>query len=398
MKIENILIPFITIGIFLNLFFYLPVAKIINIPEYLIYFSLFFIMIMIYMLKRKKIEISNELLIWSIFYLFVNFSYIIFTGIGSREFKYLIPVITLVPVLIGLYLLYNLDNNQLIKTRKSIVIALIIAVPILVYDFLFPGDFVTTKILDNRAVAMYGNANIVGVVLILGLILTIDIIPEKYKSLFLFYIFIGVLVTFSRSNIMLYILILTIMSFQNKISKKLFLILVFIVISFMIFLVFDGNALLQEYLHVSLNENNINRLLFFIDNTNSDLQNISERQRVLQAALGMFADSPIVGNGFASTRLWEYPVGPHNTIALTLADFGLFGLLIVPLFLFATSYKVLRNGIKEHKQLAILFIVYYLYSCMFSHNMLDQKFNYVGAIIITILARKNNSKSMYHEN
>lgn len=376
-------------GIFLNIFFYLPKSGILKLPEYLVYFTLLLFLIFVYIVKARKMKFSKELFLWIVFYISVNFIYVIFTGIGSVEFKYLIPVITLIVIFFSLSLLYEFDDYRLILTRKSIIVALIFATPILVYDFLFPGDFVTTIIADNRAVATYGNANIAGAVLILGMILTIDVIPKKYRVVFLFYIFLGVVVTFSRSNIMLYILILGMLTYQNKISKMLFLSFFIFLGLFLTFFLFEGNILLHNYLGVSLNDNNINRILFFVDNQNSDTSNMSERKIVLKAALEMFSSSPIFGNGFASTRLWEYSVGPHNSFARTWAEFGVIGLFIIPLFLLTSTYKVIRSGIKEYKSIGVLFIIYYSYSSMFSHNMLDQGFNYAGAIIIATLGYKN---------
>lgn len=394
LMIYNFFLPIFTIGIFTNLFYYLPRSNILPIPEYLIHFSLFILMFFVYIYKNLAFSINRIFIFWYLLYFSINLIYLSITGIGPREFQYIIPIIMILPIFIAYSLLYGFDDNLLTKTRKSIVIAIIIAVPLLVYDFLFPGFFVDTKLLDGRAVATYANANIAGAALTLCLILTLDIIPKHLKLLYIFYIFIGVLVTFSRSNIMLFTLILFVLTIQKKLPKKLFIIIISTSIFLFIFFLSGGNKILEQSFGIVLNDNIINRLLFFIDNENSNLKNISERQIVLKAALNMFFDHPVFGNGFAATRIWQYPVGPHNTIALTLAEFGILSIFMVPLLLIVSTYDIFKYGKKINKNLAITFIIYYLYSSMFSHNMLEQAFNYVGIVILLMLGNKDK-KDLY---
>ncbi len=397
MNFKNIMLSFFTIGIFTNLFYYLPHAKIIKIPEYIIYFTLLIVMLFIYLYKRQNLIFDKQIFYWVIFYFSLNLLYLNFTGIGSVEFRFMIPVIMIIPLFLALSLLYSLDDENLTITRKSIIYAFLISIPLIIFDFVSPGFFVNTKIEDARAVATYGNANIVGAVLIVGLILSIDIIPKKFRVIYILYIFMGILVTFSRSNIMLFLLILAVMSFQNKITKKLFFFIIIFIFSFFIFLLFDGQSFLEQNFGIVFNDNIVQRLAFFIGDSGAKSYGMSERQQVLNAALNMFYESPFYGNGFASTRLWNYHVGPHNTIALTLAEFGVFGFLIVPLLLFVSTYKIFISKNKELKQIAFSFVIYYLYSCMFSHNMLEQTFNYASIVILSILGLKEINKEVLYE-
>jgi hypothetical protein len=386
--INKILIPIFTIGIFTNSFYYLTKIRLIPLPEYIIYFSLFLLMISIYLLKKQILSIDRNFIIWYIIYLSINLIYIALNGFDNKEINYLVPIIMILPIFIAYSLLYSFDDYNLLQTRKSIVLAMIIAVPLLVFDFILPGHFIDTKLIDGRAVATFANANIVGSIFALSLIFTIDIINKNFKSIYVLYLFIGILVTFSRSNIILFLILLFILTIQKKLSKTPFISIIILIMMTMTYLIIDNNNILNS-IGITLNENTINRLLFFIDHDKTDLGNISERERVLTAALNMFFNSPFFGNGFASTRIWEYPVGPHNTIALTFADFGLLALTMVPLLLFVATYKIFKDGNKKTKDLAKTFIFYYLYSCMFSHNMLEQPFNYIAIILLLFLGKKS---------
>jgi hypothetical protein len=392
MKLKSLAIITITISIFLNLFFYIPYARIISVPGYILYSLVFIFVFFYYFIYKIKININKELFLWFILYFFINSFYILLNGFGEEEFKYYIPVIMSIPIFLSLSLLFNLDNTNLNLTRKSITIGIIVGVILLITDFIKPGYFISNSDTLERAVATYGNSNIAGAVIILGMILTIDIIQKKFKFFYIVFLFLGILVTFSRSNIIIFFIILLFMTYQNKISKHLLIFLVSSIFLFLIILIFGGFQFLHDTFDMNISNNLINRINFFVDNNNADLSNISERKTVLLAALEIFMNNPIFGAGFASTRIWEYPVGPHNTIMMTFAEFGIFAILIVPLFLFINLYKAHHFKIKEYYDMTILFTIYYLLSCMFSHNMLEQSFNIAGIIIISTLLNKKSQK------
>lgn len=393
MKFIPIVIASFTLIIFLNLIYYFTLIHIINFPSYLIYVFFFGLIVLYYLITKKKYYLNKGLLLWIALYLILNTIYYMADGApGGKEFKFYVPSIVWFFTFIAMSLLYQLDNNELIITRRSIVVALMIGVLFLLYDFTHPGFFVadfSDHYVSGRAAATYGNSNIVGAVFILGLILTIDIIPNKLKFPYIVIVFIGILTTISRSNIMIYFVILVIMAIQKKISRVSAIWLLSIIVSLILWLAIFGLDILQKDFNVNVPSDVTDRLEFFTDFKHYNNSHNEERENVLMAALSMFADKPILGNGLGSTRMWHYRVGPHNTFALTWADFGLIGVLIIPSFLFFTTYEIIRNSRKEYRDIGILFIIYFTFSSLFSHNMLEQIFNLCGAVIISTLGIKN---------
>jgi len=394
MKFIQIIISSYTLLVFLNLIYYFTIIKIINFPSYYIVIAFFSLMILYYHNTKKKIYLNKGLLLWVVMYSIIITVYYLADGApGGKEYKLFVPSIVWLFSFLTMSLIYNLDNNELLITRKSIIISLLIGVLLLLYDFTHPGfftaDYVTHYYESGRAVATYGNQNIVGAVFILGLILTIDIIPYYLKFPYIIFIFIGILTTVSRSNILIYFVILVIMAIQKKISRasSILLLLVFILLIF--WLLFFGLDILQQDFDIKISNDVIDRLEFFTDFQHHAQSHNEERAHVLEAALSMFADKPILGNGLGATRMWHYRVGPHNTFALTWADFGLIGILIIPSFLFFTTYNIIRNSRKEYRDIGILFIFYFTLSSFFSHNMLEQGFNICGAVIVATLGIKN---------
>jgi hypothetical protein len=67
------------------------------------------------------------------------------------------------------------------------------------------------------------NANQAGAALVLGMIFTVGLLQRKFKYC-MFLILVGILMTFSRTALMGWILITTILLFQNTLSKKHFIV------------------------------------------------------------------------------------------------------------------------------------------------------------------------------
>lgn len=391
--IRNIFIYIVHIGIFINIFFYLNFAGILPIPEYQIHFLVLTLLASIYLIKKKEIFISKTLFLWIVFYFFVNTIYLIAAGFGSNIYQFYPIIIMNIIVFLSFSLLCNFDNDKLLVSRKGIAIGTIMGVILLLVDFTIPGFFVISdNSVAGRAIAMYANSNFAAIVLILGMILSIDIVNKNFRFYYILVIFMGILVTFSRSGLLIFILITAIMAYQNKISRKAFLGMILSIISLLSFLLLGGFDLIAKAFNLEITDNLINRVSFFAANESADTGDMDERKRVLYVALNLFADNPFFGDGFAATRIWDERVSPHNTFAVTLAEFGLFGLLIIPSFLFLTTYKLFKNSAKEYRDIAILFIVYYLSFSMFTHGMLSYSINMVAAVVIVTLEAKNRGK------
>ncbi|RLA74314.1 MAG: hypothetical protein DRG78_21425, partial [Epsilonproteobacteria bacterium] len=319
--VQNSIIYVMNIGVFINIFFYLNYANIVRIPEYIIYFLLFAVLSFLYLIKKKDIVISKSLSTWVVFYFFVNTIYLVEAGFSNSVYQFYPIIIMYVIVFLAFSLLCHLDDDQLSMSRKGVASGAIIGVILLLIDFTIPGYFaVGDNTVAGRAIAMYGNSNFAAIALILALILSIDIIDKNLKLYYILIIFIGVLVTFSRSGLLVFILITSIMAYQNKISKKTFMVMVSSIISFLIFLLLGGFEVIATTFDIEITDNLINRISFFVDSDNAETGDMDERKRVLLAALDLFADSPFFGDGFAATRLWDHRVSPHNTFAVTLAE------------------------------------------------------------------------------
>jgi len=395
---KNMIISLGVTMFFLNLTIYLPNVYIFPYPAYLLDLSIFMLFAAYYIKNNIRIPYQNIVIIWIVYYAIVNFSYFIASPAGPEEYKFLKTFFFFLFLLFSLILLFNLDDENLSRTRKTLVYLAPIATLTLGIDYFDPGVFyfgidIKTFVV-GRAASMYLNSNIAGGAMLLMLILGIDMVPKKWRMLFVAIIFIGVFFTMSRSNLMMFFLILIMMFFQKKLNGVHILISFIGIMFFFTWLATGGLDTLSQKFDLEVTDNMKNRVNFFADNKVSDTGDIQERKRVLMAALEMFADKPILGQGFAATRMWDYHVAPHNTFAMHWADYGLFGVLIIPLMFFFSTYYIFKYGSKEHRQVALLVIPYFTLACLFSHTIMIQPFQLATIIALSTIGYKAKKRHM----
>jgi len=385
-----------TIMVFLNLTTYFSHLNFFPFPGYIIDILLFSILFLFYVKKRISFPLRNIVLIWIAYFVFINTIYFLFSSTGIEEFAHYKLVLFSLFTMFSLILLFNLDDEELSVTRKTMIFLSLIAALTLGIDYFDPGFFYFG--LDHefsplgRATSLYINANVAGGVMVLFLIFGIDFLPRKFRILFISIIFLGLFFTMSRSNIILMFITLAIMFFQGKLHGRQLLLTLMGIMFFFIWLATGGLDTLSDKFDMEVTENMRNRVNFFTDKKHADTSDLNERKQVLKAALEMFMDRPILGNGFAATRLWKYNVGPHNTFATHWAEYGIFGMLIIPMMLFFSSRYIFIYGKKDHKQLALLVIIYFTISSFFSHNMLDQPLQLASVITLSVIGYKAKLK------
>jgi O-antigen ligase len=236
-------------------------------------------------------------------------------------------------------------------------------------DFFEPGFFAKPYglyYIAGRASGIFMNANTAGTGLLIGLIFSIDIVKKKWRFLVLMFVFLGVTLTFSRASILAYLLIIIILTIQKKIElRKVLLMFVIFIFSITSFLTFGIDYLAQN----DINTKNIENRVIFIKSGGQSEKDESQqiREYVFKKALNMFEDKPIFGNGYASTKLWDWPESTHNLFVSNWADYGFFGVILIPLLMFF----LLRNSKGDTRTIISLFIFIFMFRSLFTHNSLD---------------------------
>lgn len=389
-------IQVLTIFLFLNLNIYLPGTGFFPFPAYIIDVLIFSYILIYYRKKNLRLPIDNVFFLWVLYFFALNIIYFIFSESGTKEFGLLKIIIFIIIVYTYMTLLFSLDDKNLTITRKTLIFIAPIVSFTLGLDYFIPGILAFNgqyEVITGRAASFYANSNYAGTTMIIFLVLGIDMVAKKFRTLFLLVIFLGLFFTMSRSNLLTFFLVVIILFSQKKLYTKQLIFSLSLIVFFFIWLSTGGLDYLSQQYGLEVTDNMRSRVDFFADNSASNTNDMNERKEVLHDALEMFQDNPIFGNGFGSTFFWEHRVGPHNTFLMLWADQGLFGLLVIPLLFFATTYNIFKYGDKKQKQLATLFMITYSISCLFAHTRL---MSITAIAFITVIASIGyNTKKSY---
>jgi len=236
-------------------------------------------------------------------------------------------------------------------------------------DFGYPGLFYPLDIggaVLGRAAATFINPTMAGEALLHVFILGSAVIGLRYRGALLLLTGAAILVTFSRSSIIAWGLVLLIMIARGALPRSM---AVTATVALAVFAL--GLGSFESYLQSrddfeGASSNILSRLDFF-SNLSFDDDSSEERASVVKAGWELFLHNPVFGGGAGSTLFWSHRGGTHNQLLMLAAEYGLFGI-----GLWTWLLVILWRGrffAERGLQLAMVFV--FAWMSMFTHQMLD---------------------------
>lgn len=226
--------------------------------------------------------------------------------------------------------------------------------------------------LTGRPAGFYIDPNKTGCSLILSLIFSIGVIPPKYRIPFALVIGVGVLITFSRGSILSWLIIVTVLIIQGKISRNQLLywgmitgVVIILITTLGIGSLSTGG--LEDSL--VLNDNMLGRLAWLQDPSAADANKDNSRLEVVEFAWKKFKEHPWVGNGIAYTQEWG-EIRTHNMYLFLMVEHGYFAMLLMPLFILAVTH----HAKSESKDIALNFAPFMMLWGIFSHRVFEERY------------------------
>ena len=189
-----------------------------------------------------------------------------------------------------------------------------------IYDLMFPGSLgpVNEDLGSGRADGFYFNANPAGEAVLLSLVLLRNHCPRFLFIVLYIIAGFGVLATFSRSGIFMWIMLGGYLGFSGKLPKFIIVIPALALLSLNIFYdhVEDYLRSIPEYEYRA--DNMLSRLSFFNEFVEGEASNQFEedlRGDITIVALSDAATKPLLGHGFGFVDP-VLLVGPHNICLL----------------------------------------------------------------------------------
>jgi O-antigen ligase len=295
--------------------------------------------------KPASIWLVSACLLVFVYYLLGKFGYFYLVDKSATSFFHGL-IITLCAVI-----LLNNDERLFLLLCKMVKIFFLLSCLAIIYDFYFPGDFVSQEHQYSnfgRGAGQYVNANTAGKAIICGWTFIFLLYKSNAKYFYLFTA-IGIyalLLTFSRSAWVVGFFSLCMALVFRVVKPRMFINIILLVILSLILLkltlgfyslISNHSSMLEFYLYrINVNEKAI------LDHSGW------ERIECMRASIKTIMLSPIFGNGIGSVRVL-FDMASHNSYLELWADHGVFGLalnLSLLIIIFFRFYKE-KNEIGE---------------------------------------------------
>jgi O-antigen ligase len=369
-------------------------------PKY-IFFAIFFLTVPLLLLKSRDLAayLMSPFVVWATVLLVLNLIHLAalsatndFGGIhlinSQREARASLVFTRAQYILFSIILGFAAYTSTKKNYLRSIVFLMILLPCAVVYDFARPGmlyPIETEGAVLGRAGAMFINPTMAGEAVLHVFLLGCAFTKNKYRVPLFLLAGAGVVLTFSRSSIIAWALILPILIFWRVLPKSA---VVTTGVVFAVALVFLGSF--QSYLDSrqeldAASSNIVSRLNFFSSFSLKD-DSSEERADVIRAGWELFLENPVFGAGAGATLFWSHRGSTHNQFLLFAAEYGVLGIgiwvwLLVILW---------RGRFFENRGLQIAMVFLFAFMSMFTHQMLDASFYWLATFALISVRRKSS--------
>ena len=305
---------------------------------------------------------------WCVFY--VGLSIVSYYWSPQDEFAFqevqtrIISVIFLILTMI----VFSRPEEQRLA-QKWIAGAVLLATALNIYELFNPLTFSN---IPGRSSGLYSNVNQSGAALVLGLILSYQVIPDRFKLAYVGITALGVIPTFSRSAMIGWMLVVLYFFARAGIKVQIRrLVTVTVVCLGLTFSPLWSNIqqTLEQRGVITLNI--VERVQFFTTGGKREDDSSNERKAVAERAWQLYGERPISGWGTgASRRIEGFSVGTHNIYLAMLVDHGVLGFFVIPFLLLAALWGANRKTI----DCAAPWLMFMIMWGLFSHNVLEERY------------------------
>jgi len=296
----------------------------------------------------------------------------------------------LLSVLFMLILLciFSRDDVQF-WARGAVLGGVLLAVGFNVFELFSPMAFSEVM---GRSAGLYINPNQSAAALILGMIMTVGLLPHRYRMLFVVIVGLGVFLTFSRLVMIGWVLTAAVFikTGQLNLRRSLLVGCAMLAIAFAATIwQWDKIQYRLEDLGV-LNKNVLARIDWFNSPDASDMST-TERKEVAEFGWEMFSGSPVIGNGLGASVNWAREKSSHNEYLNMMVDHGIIGVFFLPLLVLAIQWRA--RG--EARQIGFSLALFVLYFGFFSHNILTERYMLMIFVLLECMTMSSRAVQLF---
>lgn len=381
-----------TLGFYTNILIYLTQAGFTPILPfyYLILFGVISVSVILPpFFTQRQIPKCFSIIVMSWMLFFLLISLVWFIASGMSEVVVSVFLKRVMAILVFSFFLFIFSGGKKLQNwaRRALLLSVCITILSVIYEFFFPFSLVpnfSEYANPGRSAGFYVNANHCGAALVFGMIFSVGLLPSKYRGVYVLSVLIAVLLTFSRSALVGWLLVCLAFVKVNILNKRvlLFIILGLGIIYFLLLPLHLNFIHSQDRINVT---NIIERLNWIHNPFKLSDASSAERKYVIKLAWKMFMDSPLWGNGIGSALTWVNKQSTHNMYLYFMMDHGFIGFFILPFFVISVIWKARGAA----KQIALPFLVFSLFWGIVSHNIMGAYYFLIGSALMAVITQRS---------
>jgi O-antigen ligase len=365
-------------GVAIALFFtdldgYLYWAQVVSLPP-ITWIYVFILLALPLILLSPHRGISKPFLCWAGGYLLITLISYVFLSTGNELEMQEFRTRVLSTVFIGLMMVIFSNQPKIHRlVRQAIVAATLLAITNNILGAAIPDLFGDAGV-TGRWGGFYVNPNKAGMALMLGMGFGTGVLPPLLRIPFTLACGVGVLLTFSRGAIFIWLLLMGLMIFKGILPHKHTSAWLLGLVVLGLITGLQGEEIVRAF---NLPHQIIERLEWFknpLENKADSEGSSGARMEMAETAWGMFLQRPLTGYGVGSTVTWSLPISTHNMYLALMADYGLVGAFLLPALVIAVIWKA--RGVA--RSIAPNLLITMLLWGLFSHNVLDERYILTG--------------------
>ena len=321
--------------------------------------------------------LREPIVAWCFGYAWVAIAWFIFgsqSEMASQEVRW--RVLAILEILTFFAIFMNASAN--LFARLTIVVAVHVGTAINFYELFNPLSFSEVV---GRSAGLYINPNMAGEALVLGMILSITVLPSWYRGVFIILAGAGVFITFSRSGIIGWLIAVGGLMLGGFIGRTHAVRTGFMVL-FLIGVTFLSGQFMGIQEQTGLQNNNVNeRLAWLMDPLGVSDASSWARKYVVQQAWERVGERPFLGGGTGAVH-YGLDIPPHNQFLSHMIDHGVLGAMLIPLLMVALIWRA--EG--ESRRVGFIFSCAVLWFCFFTHTMFNNAHSLLLLALVAALA------------
>ena len=275
-------------------------------------------------------------------------------------------------------------SRAVLVARRTLVACVFVAIITNVYEVFHPLTF---SGIVGRSAGYYENPNSSASALVVALILSLEIVPKRYRAFYLIAGCAGVALTVSRGAVLTGLIAFGYLWHRDLIQAKRLVVAIaaagLVVVGV---LVVSGQARqILEVAQIAARTGVLDRITDPAAAMQGADNSANLRADAAVRAWEQFKLNPILGRGIGSTLGAFGLPSTHNIYLRHLAEFGFLGMMFWPLLLVAAT----SGANARARPTAVAFLVAMLIFGLFSHNMLDEWHCLIAVGLMSAIARRD---------